>query len=143
MSQLPPKPLPIIGYLEQVDLPEWGVFGLVAKIDTGALTSALHVENLARWDGGWLTFDVPNPLAPERGVQHVEARVQRKSEVRATSGITQERLVVVTQLRLGAQNCDIELGLVDRSQMNYPMLLGREALAGRYLVDAALSYALS
>ena len=131
-----------IGYLEQVDLPEWRVFRLVAKVDTGALTSALHVENLARWEGDWLTFDVPNAFESERGVQHVEARVVRISCVRSTSGTTLERPVVCVKLRLGRQVRDIELGLVDRSGMNYPMLLGRSALGGLCLVDPARSYLL-
>ena len=56
MSRSENKNLLTVGYVEQIDLPEWKVYALTAKLDTGALSSALHVENLSRWEDGWEFF---------------------------------------------------------------------------------------
>lgn len=129
-----------VGYVEEIDLPEWRVFGLPAKLDTGALTSALHVENISEWEDGWITFDVP--FEGQHGRVHVEARLARRAQVRSTSGTVSWRLFVETQLCLGPIDRRIEVGLVDRGGMNYRMLLGRAALAGSCTVDPGCCYLL-
>jgi hypothetical protein len=136
-----PPPL-TIGYVEQIDLPEWEVFALPAKIDTGALTSALHVENLCRWEDGWLTFDIRMDDARQGRLCHVEARLVRDGQVRSSGGRVETRPVVETKLCLGYLERSIEVGLVDRTSMNYRMLLGRSALAGGCIVDPARCYLL-
>lgn len=128
-----------VGYVEEIDLPEWRVYALTAKIDTGALSSALHVENVSCWEDGLVTFDVP--LA-NRGRSHVEAQLVRRAQVRSTSGKIEWRNFVSTRLCLGPMEREIEIGLVDRSSMNYRMLLGRAALAGDCIVDPARSFLL-
>jgi len=133
------KNLLTVGYVEQIDLPEWKVYALTAKLDTGALTSALHVENLSRWEDGSLTFDVPL----ESGARcHVEAQLVRRGQVRSTNGKVEWRSFVATRLCMGPLEREIEVGLVDRSSMNYRMLLGRTALAGSCMVDPARSFVL-
>jgi hypothetical protein len=116
---------------------------LHAKVDTGALTSALHVENLNLWEDGLLTFDVVGCSRRPNEIEHVQARLLRMSEVRSTNGGSAARPVVRTRLCLGPLEREMELGLVDRSSMNYPMLLGRSALAGVCVVDPSASFLLS
>jgi hypothetical protein len=136
-----PPPL-TIGYVEQIDLPEWGIFALPVKVDTGALTSALHVENLSQWEDGWLTFDVPYSSSSGQCRRHVEACVVRLCSVRGSNGEVRRRPFVATQLNLGPLEREIEIGLVDRTEMNYRMLLGRSALSGACVVDPARCYLL-
>lgn len=128
-----------VGYIEQIDLPEWRVYALTAKLDTGALSSALHVENISCWEDGWVTFDVPLASGAR---SHVEAQLVRRGQVRSTTGKVEWRNFVATRLCLGPIERDIEIGLVDRSAMNYRMLLGRAALAGGCMVDPARSFLL-
>ena len=142
MKRRPELPPLTIGYVEQIDLPDWEVFALPAKIDTGALTSALHVENLCRWEDGWLTFDVSLGDGQQSRLCNVEARLIREGQVRSTSGRVEKRPIVETKLCLGHLERSIEVGLVDRSSMNYRMLLGRSALAGGCIVDPARCYLL-
>jgi hypothetical protein len=126
---------PVIGWTEYVDLPEWGIRGLRAKVDTGARTSALHVENVEELPGGRVRFEVVlHRRSRDRRVR-VEARVQRRGRVRSSSGHFTTRVFVATRLRLGPHEHPIELNLVEREHMIHRMLLGRSALAGRYLVD--------
>ena len=128
-----------VGYVEEVDLPDWRIYVLTAKLDTGALSSALHVENMSAWEDGWVTFDVPLTSGTR---SHVEAQLVRRGQVRSTSGKVEWRCFVSTRLCLGPIEREIEIGLVDRSAMNYRMLLGRAALAGGCMVDPARSFLL-
>jgi hypothetical protein len=125
-----------VGAVELVALPAWGVERLPARVDTGARTSALHVEELTELGDGRVRFAIP--LAAERRV--LEATVSRRGRVRSTSGKLAVRVFVTTLLRVGAVEARVELGLVDRGKMRYPMLLGRSALAGRFVVDVSRSY---
>jgi len=125
----------VIGWTEYVDLPDWGVRRLRAKVDTGARSSALHVENIRELPRGIVRFDVVlHRLKRDRRVQ-VRAHVTRRSRVRSSNGELSQRLFVQTTLRLGGIEKAIEVGLVDRAKMIHRMLLGRAALAGPFLVD--------
>lgn len=135
-----PPSLPILGWREYVDLPEWGVAGLRCKIDTGARTSALHVENLVRELDGSLGFDLILREHPERRAVRVRAPQVRVSKVKPKPGLLEERPVVRTQLRIGDQEWTTEFSLVERRGMLCRALLGRRAFEGRFLVDAAARY---
>lgn len=125
----------LIGWTEFVDLPDWGVKRLRAKVDTGAKTSALHVENIEELPRGYVRFDVVlHRHKRDRRIQ-VKAKVSRRSRVRSSAGHTSERLFVRTKFVLGSVAKEIEVSLVDREKMIYRMLLGREALQGPFLID--------
>lgn len=72
----------------------------------------------------------------------VEAKVSRRTSVRSSTGDEAPRLFVEVYVKLGGEERRIEVGLVDRRRMLYRMLLGRSALAQRYLVDVTRRYAL-
>ena len=131
-----------IGYAERVALPDFGVPVLAAKVDTGALSSALHVENMCEWEDGWVSFDVMLDGPRRRARKNVDARIVRRGKVRSTAGTIESRIFVATTLRLGEVERSVEVGLVDRDQMNFRMLLGRRALAGRFVVDPGRRYLL-
>lgn len=124
----------MIGWSEAVDLPDWGISGLRAKSDTGARTSALHVENIVLRPRGVVRFDVILSRRRRHRRVRVEARVTRRGRVRSSTGHYATRLFVTTTLRVGSVERQVELSLVDREKMIYRMLLGRTALEG-LLVD--------
>jgi hypothetical protein len=134
----------VIGWSEYLDIPEWNVSGLRAKVDTGARTSALHVENIQEIGGGRLVqFDVRlHRWRSDRRVT-VVAPITRHTAVRPTSGSAEMRLFVSTRVRLGPVETDIELGLVDRRNMIFRLLIGRAALAGRFMVDVSRKHVVS
>lgn len=137
------RPAPrIIGVAEFVDFPDWGVKSLRARIDTGARTSALHVENVRVLAGSRVRFDVRLRRDDPAARVTVETKVSRKSPVRSSTGQTEARLFVKAHVRLGGREQQIEVGLVDRRHMLYRMLLGRSALERRFLVDVSRRYAL-
>ena len=130
---------PIIGRREYVALPEWGVRGVEAKIDTGARTSAIHVDNIKRLLGDRVCFDVVlSRRNPDKRVR-VETDLVRFTRVRSSTGHQQERFVVATKMRIGDIRRRIELSLVSRKQMLCRMLLGRTALSD-LLIDVNMKH---
>jgi hypothetical protein len=138
-NRRPPRPR--IGWRERVDLPEWGVRGISAKVDTGARTSAIHVQDVVRLRGDQVLFHLITRRRPLRHVA-VRALLVRTARVRSSSGHTQERFVVRTVARIGPVKKLIELSLVGRDQMLCRMLLGRSALTD-FLIDVNLKYSCS
>lgn len=132
----------VIGCVEPVDIPSFGLFGLEARVDTGAHTSALHVENLEELPGGRVAFEV-RPARGRGKKQRFVVPVSRRGQVRVSTGTVASRIFVATRVQLGDVLRRIELGLVDRRRMEFRMLLGRSALAGYFVVDPALERTLS
>ncbi len=130
-----------IGYAEYVAFPEWGIPRLRAKTDTGARTSALHVDNIERLPRNRVRFEVV--VAANGRRVRVEAPIVRVSNVRSSNGVPDERYIVSTTLQLGGVEKTIEVSLASRSGMIYRMLLGRRAIAHDFLVDPGRRYVAS
>lgn len=130
-------PLTVIGWYEHVDLPDWGVRGIKAKIDTGARTSALHVSSVRKLRNGLVRFEVVLHRKHAHRRITVEAPVLRRTRVRSSTGVNRIRYVVPVRLRLGSVVKTIEVGLVSRDKMLFRMLLGRSAFSGEFLIDAS------
>jgi len=127
----------VIGWSELVDLPEWHTRGLRAKIDTGARSSALHVDGLKLLPRQRLEFQVVLHRRHHDRRIRVTAPIARRARVRSSSGEYTLRYFVRTTLRLAGVEREIEISLVDRGDMVFRMLVGRTALAGGFLVDPA------
>ncbi|MCB1226328.1 MAG: ATP-dependent zinc protease [Verrucomicrobiales bacterium] len=126
-----------IGWAEYVDYPEWDISAVKAKIDTGARTSALHVENLEILPGDLVRFDVVCGRRRPFTRQTVTTPIVKWARVRSSSGHYQKRCFVNALLRLGGEEFTAELSLVSREKMLFRMLLGRKALQHRFLVDVS------
>ena len=130
-----------VGWREWVVLPELGLPKLRAKIDTGARSSALHVERQWRFvEGGapWVGF----ALLPRSHAGEVAAAAAIVDErpVTDSGGHRTLRVFLRTKLRLAGIEREIEMNLADRCGMRFPMLLGRTALAGMFVVDPLASF---
>jgi len=134
-------PPQVIGWREPASLPDWGIGLLKTKVDTGARTSAIHVDNIQKLPGNRVRFDVVVRVSRLKTVS-VETDVVRLSRVRPSTGARQQRLVVRTKVRLGGHEREIELSLVSRHGMLCRLLLGRSALKELFLVDPATPYRL-
>jgi hypothetical protein len=133
----------VVGWREWVALPALGIPAIKAKIDTGARSSSIHafdVELFRRRRIQYVRFKVhPFQRDTEMAVS-AEARVFDQRHVRSSSGHSNQRPVIVTELELLGESWPIEVTLANRDQMGFRMLLGREAFRGRCLVDAARSF---
>lgn len=140
------KQLPVIGWREWVDLPELGISRIKAKIDTGARSSALHaiyVESFQQDGQETIRFQVHPYQRDSHFTVCAQARLLEWRQVRNSGGDAQLRPVIRTILELGARQWSIDLTLTNRDVMGFRMLLGREALRKRFLVNPGHSYLLS
>lgn len=142
-SHGPKNPL-VIGWREEVSLPELGLMNIEAKTDTGARTTALHAEGIEVFeqDGtDWVRFHVPH--GDTLHATDCTAPLVDRRAVKNTSGEPEERLVIETLLTLGRRHWHIEVTLADRSNMKLPIILGRTALRRHgVLVDPGKSHLL-
>lgn len=129
----------LIGFAEYVELPDWGIRGLRAKVDTGARSSALHVESIEHLPGDRVCFDVVVNRRTNRRV-HVVTEIKRIGHVRSSSGSSEVRYFVATRMRLGRIVKEIEISLAARHAMQFRMLLGRSALGHDFVIDAGKRY---
>lgn len=135
----------ILGSEEWCSFPELGIPTIKARVDSGAKTSALHAINIAPFiknDANWVKFDI-NPIQNNiKTVIHCEAPMVDKRIVKSSSGFREHRYVILTQISIGDTKWPIEMTLTNRDSMGFRMLLGREAMSGRILVDPAQKYLL-
>jgi hypothetical protein len=133
------RDLPPVGWREWVRLPGLTEHPVKAKVDTGARTSSLHAFALELL-GDEVHFEVHPHQDSDADASTVVLPVLEHRGVRPSTGRAEERPVVLVRVRLGPDEFDAEVTLTDRDAMGFRMLLGRTALAGRYLVDPGRSY---
>lgn len=127
-------PQPQLGWLEWAALPALRIDLLPVKVDTGAKTSSLHAEQIAVV-GSEGAHRARFVVRTNRGVYECECPVHDERHVKSSSGHEELRVVIRTTCVLYGQRWPIELTLTDRTAMRYPMLLGRRAMSGRFVVD--------
>lgn len=137
------KVRPIVGWREWVALPILGIEKIKAKIDTGARTSALHaydVSSVRRQGREFVRFKVHPLQKNTRRVVECEAPLLEWRQVTDSSGRRTLRPVIRTTLAMGGRVVQAEVTLIARDQMGFRMLVGREALKSRWLVDPSKSF---
>ncbi len=131
-----------VGWREYVAFPDFHVPRLLAKIDTGARISAIHAEEIERVGSQMVRFRLVMDRKTEKS-KWVKARLVRMTKIKPSSGRAQLRYVIEAKIRLGSHQFKTEISLVSRSEMLCRMLVGRETLRGRYLVDADRTFVVS
>jgi hypothetical protein len=134
---------PYVGWREWISLPGLGIKAIKVKIDTGARSSCLHafdVKLIKRGGKKYARFSV-HPLQRSTNTTVVtEAEILEFRKVKSSTGHSMLRPVIVTELEMRGMRWPIEVTLANRDEMGFRMLLGREAVRGRFLVDAGRSY---
>lgn len=132
-----------VGWREWVVFPDLGIPAVKAKVDTGARTSALHaffLEPFTENGREKIRFKI-HPLQKRSDVELTcVADVLDQRLVSDSGGHREMRYVIRTKVVIGSNEFEAELTLTDRDTMQFRMLLGRTALAKRFLVAPGLSY---
>lgn len=137
------RPLLTIGWREWISLPHLGIMQIKAKIDTGARSSALHAFNIKIFgekDKQRVRFKVHPVQRDTINTVIAEADLLEWREVRNSGGKAELRPVIITAVELMGKQWPIELTLTNRDAMGFRMLLGRQAIKGRFLIDCEKSY---
>jgi hypothetical protein len=132
----------MLGWREWLALPALGIDAIRAKVDTGARSSSLHVDNQWRFvEGGapWAGFRISTGLAGDRVIE-AQAPVHDERVVTDSGGNRSLRVFLRTPLRLAGVERMVEINLTDRRGMLFPMLLGRTSLARAFTIEPARSF---
>jgi len=128
----------IIGSEEWCAFPNLGIPAIKARVDSGAKTSSIHALNITtfkRNDEKWVRYEV-FPLQDNRRISiHCESKIISTKLIKSSTGVGEKRYIIKTPLTLGNDTWDIEITLANRDSMGYRMLLGREAMINRAIID--------
>ncbi|APX91647.1 hypothetical protein BWR19_01035 [Halomonas sp. 1513] len=129
---------PVFGWVEMATVEPWGTT-IKAKLDSGALTSSLDARDIERFekDGEeWVRFrlELEDERSDEVLAEEVEKPIYRDITVRGAGGRA-ERPVVLMEFCIGERVYEEQVGLRDRSEMFYPLLLGRRTIEHLGLLD--------
>jgi len=136
-------PPDVLGWREWARLPDLGVDSIKVKLDTGARTSSLHAFDLRHFTRAgqpMVRFEVHPVQRSAEGAVEVEASVVDERWVRNSGGVRELRPVIETTVSIGGRAWPIELTLTRRDEMGFRMLLGRQALKRKALVDPGRSF---
>ena len=128
----------ILGSEEWCSLPDLKVPAIKVRVDSGAKTSALHAEQIVPFEKNgetWVKFTIHPIQRNIKSTIQCEAKVIDKRVVKSSTGTRESRYVINTEVSLGEKRWPIELTLTNRDSMGFRMLLGREAMTGRIIVD--------
>jgi hypothetical protein len=127
----------VIGRREVVDFPELNLFGITAKIDTGAYTTALHCHDIKE-ENGVLHFKLLDPSHPEYNIQDQKFSLYSMKDIKNSFGEVEKRYIIKTLVIIGRKKIKAVISLSDRGNMRYPVLIGRKLLKNRFVVDVSL-----
>jgi ribosomal protein S6--L-glutamate ligase len=128
----------VVGSEEWCALPELNIPAIKARVDSGAKTSAIHASNVIKFnrDGElWVSYEIHPIQKNRRVIVQCESKVHDIRMVKNTGGLSEKRFVIKTPLVMDGKVWDIEVTLANRDSMGFKMLLGREAMNGRILVN--------
>jgi len=130
----------IIGSEEWCAFKELKIPAILARIDSGAKTSSIQatdIKLIKKNSESWVRF-VVYPLQGNTNLSVVcRAKLIGKRSIKGSFGISEERLIIKTPIAIGEETFEIELSLANRNTMEFRMLLGREAMTDRYLINPA------
>lgn len=137
--------LKIIGCEEWCAFTQFGIPAIKARVDSGAKTSSIQANNIKTFYRGteeWVRFEV-NPIQDNRSIAvSCESKVHDRRSIKSSSGVSEPRIVIKSQIGLADAQFEIELTLANRDAMEFRMLLGREALIEKYMVNPSRSFLL-
>jgi hypothetical protein len=133
----------IIGWREFVTLPQLKIGRIKAKIDTGARSSAIHAFNIqerSQHGKKIIRFEIHPLQRDNKTIIITEAELLEYRRIRNSGGTAQFRPVIKTNIEVGKYTWAIELSLTNRDVMGFRMLLGRQAVRNKFLVDPGSSF---
>lgn len=127
----------LIGRKERADIPTFGLENIIAKIDSGAYSSSVHVHAMVVKDN-LLTVQFDERLDSIREFDQWETK-----RVKSSNGEVQERYTIIGTIILGQKEYKTPFTLTNRSDMKYPVLLGRKLLNKNFMIDTSRTNLLS
>jgi hypothetical protein len=130
----------IIGRREIVSILDLELFELDAKIDTGADSNSLHCDDIFIDDEKFVHFTLLDEIHPAYHGKRIKLPLYKLKKVKSSNGVVQLRASIQVTISFFGKKYKTDISLADRSDMKYPMLIGRKFLVNRFLVDVSKEY---
>lgn len=130
----------IIGKIDKADFPDLHLSNIDLKVDTGAYTSSIHCHQIEECKTGaesHLKFRLLDPSHPDYNEKEFTVKNYKKKKIKNSFGKSENRFVIQTNIILFNKEFSIELSLSERSEMKYPILIGRKLLNKNFVVDTS------
>lgn len=131
----------LIGRTDVAEFPELEIDEISVKVDTGAYTSAIHATEIEEIPGGGercVQFKILDESHPAFNDKVFRFKKYTKKKIKNSFGQAEERFIIETTIRLFGIDYPIALSLSERTDLKYPVLLGRKFLRNRFIVDPSL-----
>lgn len=132
-----------IGRIDKADFPELNLTNIKVKVDTGAYTSSIHTHEIKELelDGEkHIEFKLLDPSHLKYKDSIIRVKHYTIKAIKNSFGNSEDRYIITTTIKLFGEVFPVELSLSERSDMRYPVLLGRKFITGRFVVNTALRY---
>ncbi len=127
----------VLGRVDKVDFPELKLNNIDVKIDTGAYTSAIHCSKIREQDGKlYCIFESKGH--PNFKSEEVVFNTYTYTDVKSSNGHKENRYKIKTTVVFFGKSYKINLTLSTREDMRFPVLIGRQFLKNKFLVDVDL-----
>lgn len=129
------QPKRIVGSFEKVSFPVLGMQNILAKIDTGAYSGALHATNIREITSAKGVVELCFcPMG--QALYETRTSKYRKKWVKSSNGLREVRYAIQTKIKVRGEEMPITITLTDRSNMRFEVLIGRRFLRRHgFLVD--------
>jgi hypothetical protein len=130
----------VIGQIEYVAIPALDTV-FAARIDTGAKRSSIYavdIQTFERDGNPWVRFTIKNPTKDQEFPMEME--VTRTTRIKQKGDESERRHHIELVLTMGDLTKEIDINLADRSNFEYPLLIGRDFLKGTAVVDVARKF---
>jgi hypothetical protein len=130
----------VIGQVEYTTI-EPSNWTFESRIDSGATTTSIDARDITPFerDGkSWVRFNLLDRKTKE--TFQIEKPVERVVKIKRHGTEVQERFAVLLDLTIGQVKERIEVTLTDRSDFTYPVLIGRNFLMDRAIIDVSQKF---
>jgi hypothetical protein len=137
------REMDIIGWREWISLPDLEIKEIKVKVDTGAKTSSLHAFDLEKYKRNgkeYVKFKVHPDQDSVKEIVTCRAQILEYRKVKSSNGHSELRPVILTNVVLLGQEWLIEITLTNRDAMGFRMLLGRDSIKYKFLVNVGKSF---
>lgn len=124
----------VLGRVDKVDFPELKLNTIDVKIDTGAYTSAIHCSKI-REEHNKLYCIFDSQGHPNFKSEEIVFDTYTYTDVKSSNGHRENRYKIKTKVNFFGKTYKINLTLSTRDDMRFPVLIGRQFLSKKFIVD--------
>ena len=133
----------IIGRLENISLPEFGLSNINSKIDTGAYRGSIHASVIEEVEiNGAMVLKIIflDEDHPEHNNKEFFVKKYKKTTVKNSIGGKIDRYIISTTIIIGGETIEVDMGISDRKDMRYPIIIGRKPIKKHFIVDVSKKF---